>query len=128
MKRVLVLDNDQDILDIMNEVLTYEGFRITCISKADSIFKEIATHKPDLLMVDYLLNGISGGEVCRRIKENSQTHNLPIIVISAYPRLGMSLGANDFDDFISKPFDLDDLVNRIKKLLRKKTNGHMPVI
>lgn len=120
MKRVLILDNDGDILDIMQEALSYEGFDVTCIDEANDILQLIAHHKPDVFMIDYLLNGTNGSEICQNIKENPQTHNLPVILISAYPRKMMLPDA--CDDFIAKPFDLDDMVARIKKLTDGRRN------
>lgn len=119
MKHVLILDNDPDVLDIMQEGLNYEGLQVTCDDGAKDIFELIERHKPDLLMVDYLLNGIDGGEICKRVKENSQTHDLPVIIMSAYPRRRMSPDADACDDFIEKPFDLDDIAARIGRLIKK---------
>jgi two-component system response regulator VicR len=128
MKRVLILENDADLLYIMQEALYYEGFHVTCITEVSDIFHLVDTYKPDLLMIDYLLPGTDGGELCKRLKKNSATRHLPVIINSVYPRRQMSLGINDCDDFIAKPFDLDDMVNRIKKLLDKKKRPDIRVI
>src|SRR5579872_7352715 len=122
MKRVLILDNDSDVLEIMQEALTYEGLHVTCADEANDILQLINRHKPDLLMVDYLLDGINGGELCHQVKANPQTHDLPVIIMSAYPRVLLSLGTYGSDDFIAKPFDLDDIVARIKKLTDRRKN------
>jgi DNA-binding response OmpR family regulator len=127
MKHVLILDNDPDVLDIMQEALTYEGLHVTCIDEGNDILQLIRRHKPDLLMVDYLLNGINGGELCHQVKANPETHELPVIIMSAYPRVLLSLGTYNSDDFIAKPFDLEDMVDRIKKLTdgRRKRGLHV---
>ena len=122
MKRVLIVDNDPDVLDIMQEALTYEGLHVTCVDEANNIFQLIEIHRPDLLMIDYLLNGINGGEICHQLKENPETQHLPVIIMSAYPRVMLSLGTYNSDDFIAKPFDLNDMVSRIKKLTDKRRN------
>ena len=122
MKRVLIVDNDPDVLDIMQEALTYEGLRVTCVDEANDILRLIDQHKPDLLMVDYLLNGINGGEICHQLKENPKTQHLPVIIMSAYPRVMLSPGNYNSDDFIAKPFDLTDMVGRIKKLTDRRRN------
>jgi len=122
MKRVLIVDNDPDVLDIMQEALTYEGLHVTCVDEANNILELIDQHKPDLLMVDYLLNGINGGEICHQLKENPKTQHLPVIIMSAYPRVMLSPGNYNSDDFIAKPFDLTDMVGRIKKLTDRRRN------
>ena len=122
MKRVLIVDNDPGVLDIMQEALSYEGLQVTCVDGANDIFKLIDQHKPDLLMIDYLLDGINGGELCHQLKENAETRHLPVIIMSAYPRVLLSLGTYNSDDFIAKPFDLEDVVSRIRKLADKKRN------
>jgi len=124
MKRVLVVDNDPDVLDIMQEALSYEGFQVSCANGENNIFHLIDRYRPDLLMIDYLLDGIDGGELCKQVKEKRKTHNLPVIIMSAYPRSRMSPGAYNCDDFIAKPFDLDDIAGRIKKLTKRKGNLH----
>jgi len=121
MKRVLILDNDSDVLDVMKEALTYEGFDVSCVESTNDIFMLIDFYKPDVLMVDYLLNGLNGGEICHQVKNNPETHDLPVIIMSAYPpRVLQLLGDYGSDDFMPKPFDLEDLTARVKKLTDKK--------
>jgi len=122
MKHVLIVDNDPDVLDIMQEALTYEGLHVTGMAEANDIFQLIDLYQPDLLMIDYLLDGINGGEICHQLKVNPKTQHLPVIIMSAYPRVMLSLGTYDSDDFIAKPFDLNDMVSRIKKLTNKRRN------
>jgi DNA-binding response OmpR family regulator len=112
-KRILVVDNDPNILDVMEEVLGYEGFEVKTYTNTDNIFTCIDTFHPNLMLIDYILDGINGGELCAQIKKNPQTSSLPVIIMSAYSKVLLSLGNYGCDDFIAKPFDLDDFVNRI---------------
>src|SRR5579862_9892585 len=116
MKRVLILDNDPDVLDVMKEALTYEGFEVMCVGEASDVIALVNDHNPDLLIIDYILHGINGGELCHQVKADKRTAELPVVLVSVYPRVLQSLGDYDCDDFIPKPFDLEDLVERIKKL------------
>jgi two-component system response regulator VicR len=116
MKRVLVVDNDPAILDVMEEILGYEGFNVKTYSDTDNIFACINSFKPDVILIDYILDGINGGELCAQIKKSPETSHLPVVIISAYSRVLLSLGNYGCDDFISKPFELDDLINRITAL------------
>ena len=122
MKRILILDNDPDVLDVMQEALSYEGFDVSCAGETNDIFPLIDKYKPHVLVIDYILPGINGGELCHQVKSNPKTRNLPVMLMSAYPRVLMSLGDYGSDDFMPKPFDLDDLVNRISKLTSKTTD------
>jgi two-component system response regulator VicR len=116
MKRVLIVDNDQAILDVMEEVLGYEGFNVKTYSDTDNIFKCIDSFNPDVILIDYILNGINGGELCAQIKKTPETSHLPVVIISAYSKVLLSLGNYGCDDFISKPFELDNLISRITTL------------
>ncbi len=116
MKRVLVVDNDPAILDVMEEILGYEGFEVKTYSDTDNIFNCISSFNPDVILIDYILNGINGGELCAQIKKSPETSHLPVIIISAYSKVLLSLGNYGCDDFISKPFELDHLISRISTL------------
>ena len=122
-KRVLIIDNDDDVLDMMQEALTYEGFDVHSIAKIDDILAAVAEHQPDIVILDYLLTGINGGELCHQIKSNKTTAHLPVILVSAYPRVFHSLGNYQSDAFISKPFDLQELTDCINNLIAESL-GH----
>ena len=128
MKKVLILDNDESVLDVMNEALAYEGFAVKTLENSDNIFHEIESFGPDLVIVDYILNGVDGGEVCQQIKVGNKTSNLPVILMSAYPKVFKPLKDYGCDDFIAKPFDLDDFVVRIKKLMNDGMNKNLHAI
>lgn len=115
-KRVLIIDNDDSVLDVMQEALGYEGFNVKGVTDPDNLFSIITDYKPDIIFMDFILNGINGGELCHQVKTNQHTHLIPVILISAYPRVLHSLGTYNCDAFISKPFDLSDLVNCINRL------------
>ncbi|HVS94255.1 MAG TPA: response regulator [Mucilaginibacter sp.] len=120
MKKVLLLDNDEAVLDVMQEALTFAGFNVKCIEQTSDIFSEIENYGPDVVVLDYLLNGINGGEICHQIKDNKKTSSLPVVIVSAYPKVLRSPGNYGCDDFIPKPFDLDDLTERINRLADKR--------
>ena len=123
-KRVLILDNDPDVLDAMQEVLNYSGFEVKTIEETNDIFEIINNFKPDVILVDYILNGINGGEICHLIKASPRPSHLPVIILSAYPRVINSLGFYGCDSFIAKPFELDDLVNQVTYFtMQKKAVG-----
>jgi CheY-like chemotaxis protein len=115
-KRILVLDDDADTLNTVAEVLNYEGFEVRAELNTDNIVDLIKHYSPDLVMVDYLLKGVNGGELCNQIKKDGKTAHIPVIIVSAYPRLTNSLGRYGCNAFIAKPFDLENLVQQINEL------------
>jgi DNA-binding response OmpR family regulator len=121
-KKVLVIDDDEAVLDVMKEALIYEGFEVKTADRADDVQAMISTYQPDLLLIDYILKGINGGEICNQVKDNGKEKKLPVIIVSAYPKVLTSLGDYGCDKFIAKPFDLDDLVGSIRSVLQGKLN------
>jgi DNA-binding response OmpR family regulator len=113
-EHILLIDDDADILEILNTVLTDAGFLVQAFDGTDDIFQTIAMHRPDLILIDYLLKGINGGELCAQIKRSEKTGHIPVFLMTAYPRVMLSLGTYDCDEFIEKPFDLVHMVKRIR--------------
>lgn len=118
-KRILVIDNDQDILDAVETALTMENFVVETSPIVEDIFELIKEKNPDLIIIDYLLYGINGGELCHMIKSEPSTAHIPVIIFSGYPKVIQSLGTYESDAFISKPFELEDLIGTIHNLLAK---------
>lgn len=114
-KKILILDDDKDVLDMLEEVLLYEHFQVKTVNDLAGFLKVIEDDfNPDLVLIDYLLRGINGGELCYQLKTSEQTKSLPVILMSAYPQVFQSLGDYRCDEFIAKPFDLYNLISRIK--------------
>jgi two-component system response regulator VicR len=116
LKRVLVMDNDPRILDVMQEALSYEGFAVDAYEGTEDILGLVEQCQPDLIILDYILNGINGGEHCRKLKNFFKTSHLPVIIFSAYPRVLQSLGYYGCNAFIAKPFDLNFLIDKVTEL------------
>jgi len=124
-KRVLVIDNDDDTLDVMNEALTFEGFKMTILSNTDNIFPDISVYKRDIIIHDYILNGVNGGEICHQIKNTATTAQLPVVIMSAYPRVINYLGNYGCNAFIATHFDLEQIINCINSLTSAKQPSHL---
>jgi DNA-binding response OmpR family regulator len=121
-KTILIIDNDVDVLDIMQEALNYEGFEVVTSAVADGYENLIRRNQADLLIIDYILQGVNGGEICHQIKCSPDLGHLPVIIFSAYPRVMETSGSYSCDLFIPKPFDLLDLVDQITRLLHCSSN------
>ncbi|MDB5136838.1 MAG: response regulator [Mucilaginibacter sp.] len=116
-KRILIIEDDEDILQVLETVLVYNDFTVKGLSRTDDILKLIEDYKPDLVLTDFLLSGTNGGKICQSIKGNKDICHIPVILISAYPELAISLGNFGFDAFLTKPFDINVLVSKINGLI-----------
>ena len=117
-QRILIVDDDANIADIISLYLTKECFDTKIVDNGNDALTEFGTYSPDLVLLDIMLPGMDGYEVCREIRKTSM---IPIIMLSAkgevFDRvLGLELGA---DDYIIKPFDSKELVARVKAVLRR---------
>ncbi len=116
-KRILVLDDNQDILDIVYETLTYEGFEVQSTSSSANVIALAETFVPDLVILDYRVAGVNGGDMCLQIKSHPRFKNTPVIIYSAYINNNDELFAYGCDGIINKPFDLTELVEKVNGLL-----------
>ena len=119
--KILVIDDDPDIGLMMKMMLTYKGYSVLVLEKADEVEETLSKHKIDLIFMDMLLSGINGTDVCAEIKNNSQYKAIPLIMMSAHPdakKICLQAGANDF---ISKPFDTNDLLAKVANLMKNST-------
>ncbi len=114
MKKILVVDDDPDILQIVKYVLTAHGFDVQTYSTGSNVSEVVITFDPDLILLDILLPGTLGTQVCIELKE---IYNIPIILFSAHSDERKSFEKWHADDFIQKPFDINHLVNTINSHL-----------
>lgn len=116
--RILVVDDDERIRDILKRQLTYEGYQVSLAADSKETFSQVAENPPDLVVLDWMLPGMSGLEICRRIR---QTDDMPILMLTAKGTLedkvdGLDSGA---DDYLVKPFQPEELLARVRALLRR---------
>ena len=117
-QKILIVDDDNNIAELISLYLTKECYECRIVNDGEEALKEVETFQPNLVLLDLMLPGIDGYQVCREIRHKS---NLPIIMLSAKGEvfdkvLGLELGA---DDYIIKPFDSKELVARVKAVLRR---------
>jgi len=117
-KKILILDDDPDILEILSLILEESGYEVRTLSCGDTVFDDIKVFQPDLILMDVMLAGLDGRTICKNIKENHLTSLVPVILISGTHNLAKSLNLpGGPNDFIAKPFDIDHLLERIEKQL-----------
>ena len=119
-QKILIVDDDHDILSVLKDLLEHEGYEVIALDYTDSIINNITKYNPDLVMLDFLLAGVNGGELCHEIKINSKTSWLPVTMLSAFPRVLDSLGNYGSDAFIAKPFDISVVLKKVKECLENR--------
>jgi len=117
-KSILILDDNQDILDIVEEALAYEQFEVHGTTEAVDIIPLIQKIRPSLVLLDYRVSGTNGGEVCRLIKSSPDFGDIPVIIFSAYINSSNELFSYGCDAIINKPFDLNELTEKINSLIK----------
>ena len=113
-KRILVVDDSQAILDVMSLALDAEGYEVST-SLTGACFQHIESNLPDLILLDVLLSGEDGGEICQRLKSDDHTRHIPLILISAHAGLPDTAARCGADGFLVKPFHLNELRDIVNK-------------
>ena len=114
MNKILVVDDDPDILALVETILTIHHFKVEGILRWEDIDNRLVNSQPDLVLLDISLPGADGRDICKRIKQAKETQHLPVILFSANVRMESDLKSCQAQDFIAKPFELSHLVQTIK--------------
>lgn len=117
MKRILVVDDNPDILEAILMILETQGYSVVTTTQSLEAFAKIKESLPDLVVLDVLLSGSDGRAVCKALKENNFTKDIPVLIISAHPSAEATIKYCGADAFISKPFSMDKFLSTIKRLL-----------
>jgi two-component system alkaline phosphatase synthesis response regulator PhoP len=122
-EKILVVDDEEDILELLRFNLSREGYQVSCALTAEKALSLVQSEAPDLIVLDLMLPGIDGLEVARQLKNDPATKNIPIVMLTAKGEeadivTGLELGA---DDYITKPFSPRILLARVRAVLRRKT-------
>ena len=120
-EKILVVDDEVDLLELVRYTLTNYGYTVDCAESGERALEKVRTASPDLILLDLMLPGLDGLDVCRIVKNDHRTSHIPIIILSAKGDevdivTGLELGA---DDYITKPFSSRVLLARIKTVLRR---------
>jgi two-component system, OmpR family, alkaline phosphatase synthesis response regulator PhoP len=121
-EKILVIDDEEDILELVRYNLAKEGYRVACVTSGEQALREVKEGAPDLILLDLMLPGLDGLDACRRLKSDPVTSIIPIIMLTAKGEdadivTGLELGA---EDYVTKPFSPRVLLARLKACLRRK--------
>ncbi len=120
-ERILIVDDEEDIIDVIRFNLEREGYDVISVGTGEKGLDAVERHNPDLIVLDLMLPGIDGIDVCKELKRDPVTKNIPVIMLTAKDSeldivLGLEFGA---DDYMTKPFSPKVLTARIKAILRR---------
>jgi len=117
--RILVVEDDPDLGTMIKLLLEHKGFGVTLTASIEQTKEILSNNNIDLILMDMLLSGANGIDICAALKNNNKTKAIPVMMISAHPNameLCMEAGA---DDFIPKPFDMQDLLVKVNSLIKE---------
>jgi two-component system alkaline phosphatase synthesis response regulator PhoP len=127
-RTILVVEDEKDIRDLVRFHLEKEGYAVSEAESGEEALKRVAAERPALLVLDIMLPGTDGLEVCRRLRAGADTASVPIVMLTARAGevdriLGLEIGA---DDYITKPFSPRELVARVRAVLRRAHGEDLP--
>lgn len=117
MNKILVVDDDTDLLEVVSIYLRLKNFEVNAISRWEEMSAAIEEFKPDLIIMDISLSGADGRVLCKQLKTNESTRNIPVMLFSAGYKIDTTLAEYMPDAFIPKPFENGQLINTINSLL-----------
>jgi CheY-like chemotaxis protein len=117
-RRILVVDDDVDILESTALVLRSEGYAVATIDCGGDVLPAVRRERPDLVLLDMRMPGMSGFEVCAALQRDPELARIPVVAFSADCNMGERVGASTVVAFLQKPFELEDLIRTIERFAR----------
>lgn len=117
MNKILVVDDDTDILTVVEIVLSMNNYVVKAISRWEAISHTLETFSPDLILLDVALGGADGREICKQLKNSDETQHIPVILFSAHYDLINNIQGCMANGFVTKPFETSYLLETIRKNL-----------
>ncbi len=116
-KKILVVDDEPDILEFLQDHLEEEGYTVVTTTKGEFVEKLHDGGLPDLILLDVLLSGKDGREIVKQLKRQEETRHIPVIMFSAHPSAEETARLAGADDFVAKPFEIDILLIKVARYL-----------
>jgi len=117
-KKILVVDDDISILDAVSMILEDHGYDVRGIQKGEDSYQQAEIFQPHLILLDVLMSGKDGREICKNLKSENKTKNIPIVMFSAHPSAKKGMKEYGADDFLAKPFGTNELLKIVSKFTR----------
>ena len=119
MIKILVVDDDEDLLDMVTLMLTASNMRVIALNEGALLFESLKKEQPDIVLMDIFLGDIDGRQLCKELKQANTYRGMPVILYSASEISPASIVESDADYFLRKPFNMSHLVSRIHEELKK---------
>lgn len=117
MSKILVIDDNVDILLALQELLKFYNYDVVVTERGEEAINLVNEVKPDLVILDLMLSGVDGREICAHLKSDATNKDIPVVMISAHPHASQTVKEAGADDFLPKPFDISSLLSTIQKNL-----------
>lgn len=118
-KKIMIADDDPGIVDAVEMLLEFEGYEVTSTVDGTTVL-EMKKNLPDLLLLDIWMSGEDGRDICKKFKESELTKDIPVIMISASRDVRESAIAAGANDFLAKPFEMDELLKKVEQFTQKQ--------
>ncbi len=116
-KKVLIVDDDPDILEALQMTFESNGYTTETITNGEETYKLVGEFGPHVIVLDVLLSGNDGRVICKNLKTDTKTKHIPIIMTSAHPDAAKSTIEVGADEFVAKPFDINELIKTVEKYM-----------
>ena len=122
MKKLLIIDDDEDISAMLFLLLRSKNFDVEVVIKSEDIFYKVKTYQPDVILLDVFLTGYDGRVICKQLKFHPDYKHIPVIMVSGDDEVLQTAQQYGANDFIQKPFEAEDLLTKINNLVKVKSN------
>ncbi|MEO3403711.1 response regulator [Mucilaginibacter sp. CAU 1740] len=119
-KKIMIADDDPGIVDAVEMLLEFEGYAVASTLDGATTVSDMKQEKPDLLLLDIWMSGEDGRDICKKIKQDEAIKGIPVIMVSASRDIRESAMEAGADDFLAKPFEMNDLLNKIAHYIQKQ--------
>jgi DNA-binding response OmpR family regulator len=118
MTKILIIDDDPDVRTVMNILMKKNGYEVETASRREEALEKLEEFHPSVVLLDVLLSGADGRELCREIKATPRFKNVPVIMFSAHPGAADNISSYGADEFITKPINSESLLEKVDKLAK----------
>ncbi|PWK77312.1 two-component system KDP operon response regulator KdpE/two-component system response regulator MprA [Mucilaginibacter oryzae] len=119
-KKIMIADDDPGIVDAVEMLLEFEGYDVVSTLDGSAALSDLKEQHPDLLLLDIWMSGEDGRDICKKIKLDDAVKDIPVIMVSASRDISKSAMEAGADDFLAKPFEMDELLNKIARYIEKQ--------
>lgn len=125
MSKILILDDDSDLLTVAKSLLNKRGFEVMAFTEWKKAWDCLKTYKPHLILLDVFLKGMDGLDICRKLKTFYSTRDIPVIMFSSFPNIAeTAIYEYGADDFVQKPFEVNVLIKKMNGILSRRKHAY----